>query len=76
MIFLILRVNKIPMLWQLHLQTRGLTGVGVQTEASSGVARLNSVGDSAVFSFVFISSHHVQNHKPDDEGKLVSNPDP
>lgn len=44
-----------------------LTCVGVQTEATSSVARLDPVGHSAIFSFVFISSHHVQNHKPDDE---------
>lgn len=58
-----------------HLQTLGLTGVGVQTEATGSVARLDPVGHSAVFSFVFISSHHVQNDKPDDEEKLVSNLD-
>lgn len=44
-----------------------LTCVGVQTEATSIVARLDSVGHSAIFSFIFISSHYVQNHKPDNE---------
>lgn len=41
-----------------------LTCVGVQTEATSSVACLDSVGHSAIFSFIFVSSHHVQNHKP------------
>lgn len=44
-----------------------LTCVGAQTKATCSVARLDSVGHSAIFSFIFISSHHVQNHKPDDE---------
>lgn len=41
-----------------------LTGVRVQAEATSAVACLNSVWYSAIFSFVWISSHDVQNHKP------------
>lgn len=45
---------------------RHLTGVGVQTVATGAVACLDSVGYSSIFSFVFISSHYVQNHKPDD----------
>lgn len=44
-----------------------LTSVGVQTEATSTVACLDSVWHSAIFSFIFISSHHVQNHKPVDK---------
>ena len=44
-----------------------LTSVWVQTEATGAVACLDSVRHSAVFSFVVISSHHVQNHKPVDK---------
>lgn len=44
-----------------------LTGVRVQAEATSAVACLNSVWYSAIFSFVWISSHDVQNHKPVNE---------
>lgn len=49
-----------------HFKMWHLTGVGVQTEATSAVACLDSVGHSSIFSFIFVSSHHVQNHKPDD----------
>ena len=44
-----------------------LTGVGVQTEATSAVARLEPVRHAAIFTLVVISSHHVQNHKPASE---------
>lgn len=44
-----------------------LTSVGVKTEATSVVARLDPVRHSAIFPFVFISSHHIQNHKSADE---------
>lgn len=41
-----------------------LTSVGVQTKAASAVPCLDSVWYSAIFSFIFVSSHHVQYHKP------------
>lgn len=40
-----------------------LTSVGVQTEAAGAVARLDSVRHAAIFSFILVSGHHVQNHK-------------
>lgn len=42
-----------------------LTGVGVQPEAPGAVAGRDPVGHPSVLSFVSISSHHVENHKPE-----------
>lgn len=42
---------------------KNLTSDGVQTKATSAVPRLDSVGHSAIFTLIFISSHHVQDDK-------------